>query len=83
MEYESAFGPTRDFLSFVETNAIDSGHPIAETIASSLSALPKHLTAIKNFAGTAYFRTPGALSTMKKELKADSSPDAQKILGHD
>lgn len=79
-EFESVFGKTRDFLSFVENSAIKLKQPIAQTLADSLIASPKHVSALKNFAGTTYFRTPAAISAMKKALSSDNNPIAKKAL---
>ncbi|VBF49804.1 DUF4238 domain-containing protein [Burkholderia pseudomallei] len=78
--YESAFRPTRDFLTFVERNAIEIGQPVAETLASALMSLPKRAISLKEFAGTAYFRTPGALKAMRDQLTEDHNSDAARAL---
>lgn len=79
-QYESAFGAARDFLSSVESSAIKLGQPIAEALASALAALPNRTNTLKAFAGTAYFRTPGALTAMREQLEADRNPAATKAL---
>jgi hypothetical protein len=79
-EYEGAFGGLCRLLTQVETTAINLKQPVAETLADMLSALPDRAAALKNFAATAYFRTPLALKSMRDQLAADSSADAQKAL---
>lgn len=76
-EYEGGFGKTRDFLSVIESSAKKLGQPIAETLVSALVAMPKHVIALKNFAGTAYFRTPAAMAAIRQNLESDSSPEAK------
>lgn len=79
-DFEGAFGRTRDFLTFAQDNAIKIGQPVAEAIASALVALPDHLSALKAFAATTYFRTPAALAQMKRELADDNSQAAKEAL---
>ncbi|SFL34362.1 DUF4238 domain-containing protein [Pseudomonas sp. NFACC46-3] len=79
-EYEGAFGRARDFLTFVEDNALKIGQPVAQTLASALMSLPDYLKALKEFAGTAYFRTPAALDQIRRELAEDNSAAAAKAL---
>lgn len=79
-EYEGSFGKTRDFLSFVTENAINSGQSVSAVLSSALSALPDHLKAIKEFAGISYFRTPKAFQELKKQLKSDKNPEAKNAL---
>ncbi len=79
-EYETVFGKTRDFLSFTADSAKKLGQPIAKTVANALTGLPEHESTLKNFAGTAYFRTPGAISAMRRELSADNSAEAKSVL---
>lgn len=78
--YESAFGPTRDFLALVRNNAIELGQPVAEVLADALTHLPERALALKEFAGTAYFRTPGALQALREQLSADDHSDAAEAL---
>lgn len=78
--FEYDFGKARDFLSFVASNAKSSGHPVSETLADALTESPHHQATLKNFAGTSYVRTPGALASLRKELAADKSPTAQMAL---
>lgn len=78
--YEGKFGPSLKFVNFVIDNAINLQQPVGETLANMLEALPHHAIAIKEFAATAYFRTPGALKEMRKQLASDSNPLAGKIL---
>lgn len=83
-EYEGAFGPTRDFLLFICKNAVEAGQPVGRTLADALNALPKHANVLKSFAGTLYFRVPGALQALQEQLAADNTRDAataQKGLG--
>ncbi len=77
---EGAFGRVRDFLTFVQGNAIADGQPVARTLASALMGLPDSLSALKDFAATAYFRTPAALAQMKRELADDNSEAAKEAL---
>ncbi|MGY2990290.1 hypothetical protein [Bradyrhizobium sp. USDA 4508] len=78
--YETAFGQTRSFLKFVEQAAIDQRQPVAQALASAVAKLPRHAVALKEFAGTTYFRTPGALKAMKEQLGADTSRQSQQAL---
>ncbi|WP_341991298.1 DUF4238 domain-containing protein [Azorhizobium sp. AG788] len=78
--YEGAFGATLKFLNFVIDGAIQNGQPIAATLENMLENLPRHAVALKEFAGVAYFRTPGALRAMREQLAADGAPLAAKAL---
>jgi|SRR5580658_167417 hypothetical protein len=78
--HESAFSTARDYLIFLEQNAAEFKQPIAKTLADALMNLPHRTTALKNFAGTAYFRTPAALNAMREELAADERPEAKSVL---
>jgi hypothetical protein len=79
-DFEGAFGRLRDFLTFVQGNAIVDGDPVARALASYLMADPGSVNALKEFAATAYFRTPAALAQMKQELANDNSEAAKVAL---
>lgn len=73
-KYETPYGLARNFLNFVCKNAVKSRGDVAQTLVDALACVPKHLSALKEFAAICHVRTPAALAAMRSQLNSSSAP---------